>query len=284
MKQILSSFDKSKLVFAIMLVIVLSGCQLLAPSTPTQVFPALFVPTPDCGAPTIVLGSTSFQVEMLTPGAGGSIAVPSGTSGIAYWVEGTDTNSVFVLAPTPENLAAMSTISEGSPVTVTWSNCNSATYALFAPQEGMFDASALPDQSVEGITVFFQRDASAASFVFSGDLIEEQISTLSTPIPEAGEIQAEVSLLGTTSSADGTTIKTGISILNYGRSALTLSVNDISLTEQDGTVIAMLSSEPALPKAISPGAIETIYFTFPRPGSPAATLKILSVEYDIEGY
>ena len=148
----------------------------------------------------------------------------------------------------------------------------------------MFDASALPDQSVQGITVFFQTDASGASFVFRGELTEEQISTLSTPVPEAGEIQAEVSLLETTSSADGATIKTGISILNYGGSAFTLSANDISLTEQDGTMIAMLSSEPALPKEIPPGSIETIYFTFTRPGSPAAILKIFSVEYDIEGY
>ena len=37
-------------------------------------------------------------------------------------------------------------------------------------------------------------------------------------------------------------------------------------------------------KEIAPGVTETIYFTFPRPSSPTATLKIFTVEYDIEGY
>jgi hypothetical protein len=90
--------------------------------------------------------------------------------------------------------------------------------------------------------------------------------------------------LETTTSADGTTIKVSVSIQNYGAAAFTLSTSDVSLTQQDGTSLNMVSSEPPLPKEIAPGATETIYFTFPRPASPTATLKIFTVEYDIEGY
>ncbi len=256
-----------------------NGFQFLTPAIPT-----LFVPTPDCGSPTLVLGTTTFQIQPIPPGPDGSLTVPSDTSGIAYWVEGTNTNYVFVLSPTPENLAIMSTITVGSTAKATWKNCNSTTYNLSAPQPGSFNSSALPDQSVDGITIFFQTDSSGTDFVFSGELIEEQISTFNTPAVGASDIQAEISLLETTPSADGTTIRVGVSIQNYGTAAFTLSTSDVSLTQPDGGLLNMVSSEPPLPKEIPSVATETIYFTFPRPASPTATLKILEIEYELEGY
>ena len=212
------------------------------------------------------------------------MTIPPDTSGIAYWVEGTDHNYVFVLSPTSENLAMMPTITAGSTAKATWKNCNSTTYTLSASQPGSFNGSALPDQSVDGITVFFQTNATGAGFVFSGELTEEQISTFNTPAVGASDIQAEISLLETTASADGTTIRVGVSIQNYGQAAFTLSTSDVSLTQQDDTSLNLVSSEPRLPKEIASGATETIHFTFPRPSSPTATLKIFEVEYDIEGY
>jgi hypothetical protein len=258
--------------------------QTLAPSTDTPVIPTMFIPTPDCGSPTLVLSTSTFQIQNITPAPDGSLAVPSDTSGIAYWVEGTNTNYVFVLSPTPDNLALMSTITVGSTAKATWQNCNSATYSLLAPQQGSLTASTLPDQSVDGITVFFQTDISGAGFVFNGELTEQQISTIPTPAAGISDIQAEISLLETTTSADGTSIRVGVSILNYGTAPFTVSAGDISLTQQDGTPLVMASSDPPLPKEIGAGATETIYLTFPRPSSPTATLKILTIEYDIEGY
>ena len=258
--------------------------QALTPSTETPVIPTMFVPTPDCGAPTLVLGTATFQIQNITPAPDGSLTVPSDTSGIAYWVEGTNTNYVFVFSPTPDNLAIMSTITVGSTAKATWQNCNSTTYSLSAPQEGSLNVSTSPDQSVDGITVFFQTDVSGAGFVFNGEFTEEQISTIPTAASGVSEIQAEISLLETTTSADETTIRVGISIQNYGTSSFALSANEISLTQQDGTPLVMASSEPPLPKEIGAGATETIYFTFPRPSSPIATLKIFDIEYDLEGY
>lgn len=298
MKQNFSSSDKTKIIIVsvlmgigiIILMVLLgflflrNGFQLAAPATQTQAFPTLFVPTPDCGSPTLVLGTTTFQIQNLTPAADGSVTIPPDTSGIAYWVEGTDHNYVFVLSPTSENLAMMPTITAGSTAKATWKNCNSTTYTLSASQPGSFNGSALPDQSVDGITVFFQTNATGAGFVFSGELTEEQISTFNTPAVGASDIQAEISLLETTASADGTTIRVGVSIQNYGQAAFTLSTSDVSLTQQDDTSLNLVSSEPRLPKEIASGATETIHFTFPRPSSPTATLKIFEVEYDIEGY
>ena len=256
----------------------------LAPSTETPIIPTMFIPTPDCGSPTLVLGTSTFQIQNITPAPDGSLAVPPDTSGVAYWVEGTNTNYVFVLSPTPDNLALMSTITVGSTAKATWQNCNSTTYSLLAPQQGSLTASTLPDQSVDGITIFFQTDGSGAGLIFNGELSEQQISTIPTSASGIGDIHAEISLLETTASADGTSIRFGVSILNYGTAAFTLSADDISLIQPDGSSLAMTSSEPPLPKEISPGATETIYFTFPRPSSPTATLKIFTIEYDIEGY
>jgi hypothetical protein len=258
--------------------------QSLAPSTETPVIPTMFIPTPDCGSPTLVLGTATFQIQNLTPSPDGSLSVPVDTSGVAYWVEGTSINYVFVLSPTPDNLAIMSTITVGSTAKATWQNCNSTTYSLSAPQQSSLNVSTSPDQSVDGITVFFQTDVSGVGFVFNGELAEQQLSTIPTLAAGISEIQAEISLLETTNSPDGTRIKVGISILNYGISPFTVTAGDISLTQQDGTSLVLTSSEPPLPKEIGAGSTETIYFTFPHPSSPTATLKIFTVEYDIESY
>lgn len=251
---------------------------------PTSVIPTLFVPTPDCGPPTLVLGSTTYQIQNLAPAPDGSLTVPSDTPGVVYWVEGTNDNYVFVLSPTPENISLASTTTAGIIAKTAWTNCNSMIYGLYAPELGLLNASVSPDQSVAGITIFFQTDAAGNGFVIKGELTEEQISTINTPETSGLEIQAEISLLETTISPDGTTIRVGVSILNYGQTPITLSVNDISLTPVGATPLTIINSEPALPKEIATNATETIYFTFPRPSSQVATLKILTVEYDIEEY
>jgi len=298
MKQNSSSSNKTKIIIVaillglgiLVLIILLgflflrNGFQLAAPATLTPPIPTIIVPTPDCGSPSLVLGTTTFQIQTITPGPDGSLTAPPDTSGIAYWVDGTDKNYVFVFSPTQENISFTSTITARSTAKATWKNCNSTTYTLSAPQPGPFNGSALPDQSADGITVFFPSDASGAGSVFTGELTEEQISTFNTPAVGASDVQAEISLLETTASTDKTTIRIGVSIQNYGGTAFTLSTSDVSLAQQDGTSLNMVSSEPALPKEIAPGTTETVYFTFPRPTSPAATLKILTVEYDIEGY
>lgn len=298
MKQNLSSGDQTRmknvavlLEIVIFLPLLMSGCQFLQnglqpPPTVTETpfIPTLFVPTTDCGVPTLLLGSSTFQIETVQPGAEGTLAVPADKSGIAYWVDGTNSNYTFVLSPTPENLAILPTLTTGSTAKVTWSDCNSTIYTLSASHPASFSASALPDQSVEGITVFFQSDASGTGFVLTGELTEEQISTFDTPAPGAADIQAEISLLETTTAPDGGSIRVGVSIQNYGAAAFTLSGTDVTLTQPDGTAVSMLSSEPPLPKNIAPATIETIYFFFYRPASPTATLKIFDVEYELEGY
>jgi len=246
--------------------------------------PTLAIPTSGCGALTLVIDSSVFQIQTLQPESDGSINMPTAGGGIAYWVDGTDVNYLFMLSPSPDNNALAATLTEGSAAIATWANCNSTTYTLSTPEQGSFDISALMDQSVSGITIFFQTDSSGAGFVVRGELSGEQINVFDTPAPGGSDIQAEISLLETTTSKDGTTIRIGITIHNFGGAAFTLSASDVALTPQDAQPLTMISSEPALPKEIAPGATETFYFTFARPSTLTATLKIFGVEYELEGY
>jgi hypothetical protein len=120
--------------------------------------------------------------------------------------------------------------------------------------------------------------------VVKGELVEEELKAINTPAPGASGIQAEVSLLETSTSADGTTIRVGVSILNTGATAFKVSTSDVSLTPEGATPQAPTSAEPALPREIMPGASEMIYFTFPRSSSGKAILKIFDIEFDVEGF
>ena len=112
---------------------------------------------------------------------------------------------------------------------------------------------------------------------------DQPLNASDTPVSPAEEIEAEVSLPDVAVSADGTVIRVGVAILNHG-GTFTLSSNDVSLVQTDATPLTMVSSEPALPKEIAAGAEEVLYFVFPRPATPTATLKVLTTEYTIDGY
>ncbi len=261
------------------LALVAAGCG-RAPST-------IVVPTPDCGEPTLAIGAAKFRIETLQPKANGSLALPPDTNGVAYWVSGTTTNQVFLIGAAPDNTKSMAALLPsiaGVNATVTWRNCNATSYALEAAQDGAYNVSPLPEQSTPGITILFaQRNAGVASIVH-GALAGETITTIDTPAGGAATIQAEISLLDTTTSTDGKTVRIGVSIRNTGAGSFKLTSDDVSLAAQDGAPSRPVRSEPALPQTIKRGATQTIYLTFPRPASPTATLKVLDVEYDIEGY
>jgi hypothetical protein len=251
---------------------------------PTVFVPPLLVATPDCGSPTLTMGTTTFQIQVTQLAADGSVSVPADGAGIAYWVEGTDAILFFMLSPISENLALIPTLTAGSFAKIIWQNCNSATYTLSTPEPGSFGITYLPEQSTSGIRIYFQADSASDGFVVHGELTEEQIINIATPVIGSSEVQAEISLLETSPLPDEATIRVGISIQNYGQSAFTLSTTDVALIAQDGTPLTLIISEPALPKEIGAGSTEIIYFTFPRPISTIATLKIFEIEYELEGY
>ena len=256
------------------------------PSTPTlaqmAAAPTMLIPTPDCGIPALEIGSTTFQIQPIQPLPDGALIIPADGSPIAYWVNGTNINYVFGLNASQENLALISNLPPGSTAKATWSNCNSTSYTLFALEQNPVGISTLLDQSTEAITIFLPSDTLTANNIIRGELTEEQITGINTP--SGANIQAEISLLETTASPDGTSVRIGVSIQNYGQSPFTLLAGDVSLKSTDDARLVMVASEPSLPKEIAAGVTETLYFTFQQPTSPTALFRILGVEYEVGGY
>jgi hypothetical protein len=105
------------------------------------------------------------------------------------------------------------------------------------------------------------------------------------PPPDSSEVEADLGPVEVLTAPDGETIRLKISIQNTGGSAFTFSADGhVSLRQADDTPLAMISSEPSLPKLLAAGATETFIFTFPRPASSSATLTIFTVVYEVEGY
>ena len=242
---------------------------------------ARFFPGDDC-RPSLVLGSRSFEIRTLKPGSDGSLDIPRNQPERAYWVEGTQTNLVFGLSPVPENLSLVSSLKPEAAATVTWANCNTATYSLSAALQGLPEDASLLDQSSSQITIFIPADALSSGTVIQGELLEETITAFDTP--DASALQTEISLLETATSPDGSTLTVGVSIYNYGQRAITLSTGDVSLTPEAASPLAPVRVEPPLPIEIEAGTTKTIYLTFLRPSTTTATLKVFTVEYELEGY
>jgi hypothetical protein len=138
----------------------------------TAITPTLFIPTPDCGSATLVLGSTTFQMQDIQLTPDGSVSAPADGAGTAYWVEGTDLKYIFMLSPTPGNISLISSLPAGSVAKATWSNCNSMTFTLSASQPGSFGVTYLPEQSTASIAIFIESDAAGNGFVVNGEFTE----------------------------------------------------------------------------------------------------------------
>jgi len=241
-------------------------------------------PGPDCGEPTLTLGATSLPIEAIDLAEDGSIPLPAGQPGVAYWVAGTETNYIFGLSPTPDNLALLTPLKSGDEATIVWKNCNSTQYTLSAPEQAVPDDTALLDQSISGVTVFLRSGSPGMGYLVRGELAGEHLEVIETPAPDAAGVQAEVELLETTTSPDQATISVGVSIYNYGGSTFEVTIEDVSLNPENAQPFAPINSEPALPIEIKPGKSQTIYFTFPRPMSDTAVFRIFTIEYDLDGY
>ena len=255
----------------VLLVIFSTSCQ----------FPG-FGEKPPCEESVLQIAERSYQIKEIKTKSDGSLNVPSNSPDTAYWVDQTNINYVFALSPTEDNLALQDSLKEGDQATITWENCNTVTFNLPPPQASTPDNATLFSQDVSGITIFIQPSSANNGFVIKGELAEEIISEFNTP--DTSQPQAEISLLETTASEDGQTITIEISILNYGQAPFTVTPDDISLTPENADPLTPTNTDPALPYEIKPSETVNIQLTFPRPDSQTAILKILGIEYDVEGY
>jgi hypothetical protein len=256
--------------------------QVSLPVQPVQI--DLPTQTPSCAGASLQLGTTSWSLESIQLAADGSADVPADTPGVAYWIQNLENNIVFALSSTQENQDLLSALQAGEQATVTWQDCNTATFTLITPQAGTPGADIFTDQASIGLVVYLPASDSIPGLWVQGGLAGEIIIAPPTPAPYTGEINAEISLLETSTSDDQQTIRVIISILNYGSQPITLTPGDVSLTPEGAVPPAITRADPPLPQQIEPAESQTFMLIFPRPNTSTATLKIFTVEYDLEDY
>jgi hypothetical protein len=240
--------------------------------------------TPSCLGASLQLGGSTLKLDSIELNSDGSIDVPADTPGIAYWISNLRENNVFAISPTIENRAFLMALQGGSKVVVTWENCNSSTYTLYSIQAGSPDTDILLDRRSLGLIIYLPESPVGAGLTLQGSLAGETITAPATAAPSSGEVDAEISLLDTSASRDRTQLQVVVSIMNYGSNPITLTTGDISLMPQGASPLQISSSDPQLPQKIEPAESREFILIFPHPNTPVGTLRIFTVEYDLEGY
>ena len=241
-------------------------------------------PTLDCSQPTLTLGEVRYRIEPYSRAGDGSITVPADTPGVAYWLEGTETNFVFALSSTPDNLALINSLQSGAEATLTWENCNSSLFTLASAERISLDDASSRDQSNPGILILVDDSPSSARLVVRGEAAEDIFRAIETSPPGVRAVDAEISLLDISTSGDGSTITIGVSVLNYGAEPVEIMAGDVSLILDQDNLLAPVRSEPELPREIKSRESQEFNFIFPNPSPNLAVFRIFTVEFDLADF
>jgi hypothetical protein len=276
--------------------LVLGGTKLQIQDLPRGADGSLAVPGDTIGIAYRVAGTDTSPVFVLSP-MPQNIAVMSTISiGSAATITGTDcppttyslsapqagTLDSSVLANQPDEAITIffPTVSSGAGFLYKGRRVSEPALALDGPTQVIESAKAPVVTNTAPPTV---KNTTLAPTTIS---TEQRIAspTAAIPTPDYSEALAEIGVLDASLSLFRTSLKIEVSIYNFGKLPITLSESNVTLTQPDGTVVALKSSKPGMPAEIHPGETKTIDLNFETPSSPTAILKILTVEYDVDGY
>lgn len=246
-----------------------------AAPTPTRI-----VPTPACVQPKLTVGAASFPIQPLKRGADGTITLPGGAPGTAYWVEGTTVNFVFSLSPAPAVGTLADFLKGGESIKITWADCTSEEFVVDGIMQGSPEPAALNDQSTSGVRVYLPAADGQVGMLIAGKRAV-QPGAEATLEPPADDIQAQVEFLGTDVSADGKTLTVSIAITNQGSKAIQVAPGSLSLQAESQPAKSPVSVQPALPLQIEPGARLPLVIVFAKPDTSVAVFKVLNFSVDL---
>ncbi len=229
------------------------------------------VPPPPCGAAMIQLGADSFRMQNLASAA----QIPSGKPGVAYWIQGSTAHYVFALSSTGDNKSLADRLTLGDRIKIAWGDCTSEEFIMTSIDKSAPASASLLDQSAPGMTVYVPGSSSYSGW----SILARRPETIVAPprvSPTPNPVQAEISFLDQSTSADGKILTLKISIKNTGTLPIHLSQSDISLAS-----LAPTSVDPSLPIDIQPGAAQNLTITFAKPSGNTAVLKILDFSVDL---
>ncbi len=230
----------------------------------------------------LMIGPKSYEVRTVVANSEGRFYPPTNRPKNIYWVAGTDTNLVFALGSSVDNLVLAPLVTPGNLITLVWPNCNTARFQIKELKPDQPFKLGQVDLTLAQISIFIPSATATKGYLVIGELLEETINSLGTP--DSAQPLVEVSVLVSFANPDQTTLAVGVVIQNFGQTAVTLTSNDVSLTPEDGTPVALTQTEPILPVTIQPGTSATIYLTFKMPSSPTAILQVYTTENTLQGY
>lgn len=239
------------------------------------------IPTPTSCPLSLTIAGRAVPVHAVPPSPDGSWNLPP-DSGQAYWVEGTNNHTIFLLSPDSTNLSLLQSVQAGDTASFTSRDCAATTYNLGQLTEGAPDPASQLNQRISQITIYLPPSSAAAGYVLIGPLQDEELQRVSTPDPDSQLL--EISLGEIKTSPDRSEITIQITIQNYAKNAVLFNPADTTLTPDGAAPLAVIRADPTLPLQLKPGAAEEVQLTFLRPTLPSAVLRVFSVEYTIEGY
>jgi hypothetical protein len=237
-----------------------------------------------CDGPALRIGPLQFRLLPVEPAADGSFSTLAPTSGAANWYQGAAAEYVLSIGPTAENLDLGRSLKPGYVVTITRDNCEVTTYTVSKIDHGVAYTPTRSKKPAGGVILFVQNADPGTGFIVAGGPVTEQLDHPPTPPPGRPVVKMEVSLLETSTSADRTTLSVRMAIRNRGVDGFKVSSGDVQLTPQGARPLKLVSAKPALPVMIEPGITKVITFTFHKPSSRQAVIKVFSVENNLDGY
>lgn len=241
-------------------------------------------PTMPCIEPSLVTVGAVFRIQGQPLAEDGGLPDAPQDPAVAFWIEGSTPNYLMLVNPTPENQQALAALQAGMPVRVIWADCTRDEYVVFSVEERPDFSPAQLDQSRGGITIFLPLEASGRGLVVTSGIV---IAPTETPLPGAPDaaapegLQADISFLETSPSADGKTLRLVIEVKNVGSSPLSLKPDDFSLAPDGAPDQPPLSTDPALPLEIAPGEMRQLTLDFPQPAGNATVFRVQDFTVEI---
>lgn len=243
--------------------------------------PQILMQKKTCAPSRLIIGTNEFIIKEINPNKDGSVSLPIISFQNAYWVSNTKTNYLFGFSPSNSFIKDIKLLKIGDPITIQWQDCNSEKYFVSATLQPFSDWAALSDQNTSKITLFIPGSGNASGESISGELQEAIVNPGNQVQPNPSEVQAELSLTNTRFDSENSTLVISLSILNVGNSPITVTEKDIQLVNVDGMLISLKKSEPVLPLQISAKQTNDLILYYPWQSGNKATLRLLSLEFDI---
>jgi len=133
----------------------------------------------------LMIGSKSYEVRTVVPKSDGSFLPPANRTGVIYWVEGTDTNLVFALGTTADNLVLAPAVTPGNVITLVWPNCNTARFTIIELKPDQPFKLSMVDLTMARISIFIPSVRENKGYLVNGELMDQSVSALASPSPAA---------------------------------------------------------------------------------------------------